>query len=317
MRYSNVNKSLNKSMAIVNYNVNTYYSSSGNMLLLCLKVGIVKLFYSIDTHGNNKSFINPGMKINIFNILSGGLKINRISADVSSIGGFVKLSKFFENNDFKNESAMVAHFNSILKRGNMNSKSSVYIIDPISKHRFPIVYSIYNNNYLFNNNEMLVKGITLIPGNIKFSDYVNFYGFNNFFNYFINTIQEIYEIQGVNVNSKHIEIILRQMTNIIIILEADEPTIIKGKEYEYQYINKLNNYISLLHKNTVLTAKQIIGITNICLNYTTLLSSISFQGTMKSIIEALITGDIYRLDNIKDHIILGKLAPIGTGFPKI
>ncbi len=291
--------------------------NKNNMPLLCLKAGIVKLFCPAEVYKNNKPLVNPGMEINIFSILSEDLKINRISIDTSPIEGFTKLSKLFENNDFKHENSMIAYSDSILKHGNMSNKSNVYITDPIAKHILPTVYSIYNNNSLLNNNESIAKGEVIIFSNIKFLDYADLYGFNRFFNYFISTVQEIYENQGVNVNSKHIEIILRQMTNIVTILESNDPAIIKGKKYEWQYVNKLNNYISLLYKNTISFSKQIIGVTDMCLNYTTLLSSISFQGTMKAIINALIIGDMYRIDNIKDHIILGRLAPIGANHARI
>ncbi len=312
----NTSKLLNKLINTTNCNINTCYFKKNNVPLLYLKVGTIKLFCSVDIYKDSRLLITSNVKINVFNILSESLKVNKMSIDALpfSIGSFTKLSRFFENSSYENESPIVAHYNSILKHGNMNNKSCTYVIDPISKYNPPIVYSICNNNYWFNNNMQIAKGKIIIPGDMKLSNYANLYGFNKFLNYFINTIQEIYEAQGVNVNSKHIEIILRQMTNIATILKSNDTTIVSGEEYEWQCINKLNNYISLLHKNVISFTKRIIGINDIYLNHTTLLSAISFQGTIKFIIEALITGNMYKLDNIKDHIILGKLIPIGTGF---
>ncbi len=141
------------------------------------------------------------------------------------------------------------------------------------------------------------------------------YGLNRFNNYFIETVQEIYKEQGVNINSKHIEMILRQMTNIINISDPGDSTLSINNNYSWQDFARINRYVNLLGGRLAVGRRKIIGVTKSCMNKSSIfiINSI-INGSIKPVIKAILSGIDYRVTNIKDRIILGKLPLIGTGF---
>ncbi len=263
-----------------------------NFPFVCLNIGWNKLYcwFSFIAKSESELLINPGMQVHILNIL---LKVKIISYDVTfpfSFGGFYKLSRFFENRIILNNRSMISCTTGILRRGNSFGNYVVYIIDSACVAMLPVVYIVYNNEYLLKDNSKINKGQVVLPGEIEFFDYINIYGFNEFLNYFVDIIQEIYESQGVNINSKHIEVILKQM---IITVPMDNN------------VNKNKLFI-----------KQVIGINDLCLNQLSPLSNISFQGNIKSIVNAIIFNGFSKLTDVKDRIIMGELPFIGVNVNK-
>ncbi len=102
------------------------------------------------------------------------------------------------------------------------------------------------------------------------------------------------------------------MTDIAIILASGDTLFNVGKSYKWQAVVNANCYINSISGSPAVLLRRIAGITDICMNQTSLLSSISFQGEVKSIIKAILTNGVTELTGIKDNIILGKLPLIGT-----
>ncbi len=101
------------------------------------------------------------------------------------------------------------------------------------------------------------------------------------------------EIQGVDVNSKHIEMVLRQMTNTISISGCGNSTLEVGRCYNWQDVSRINHYVRILKGKMVLGYRQVVGKTEICGNQRSILSTISYQGTIKSVIKAIISDNNY------------------------
>ncbi len=194
-----------------------------------IKTGINVLSCIVNTYKDNKLLIKPGTKVNTFNALfcisqSKAWPIYSFSEERAC-----KLSRLFENKMVNKDDSAIAHTRGVLKYGNATDNLKTYIVDPISVSEKPVIYYLYNGECLLDNNAIVSRGDLITPGNLSFNDYINIYGFNGFINYFINIIQEVYDAQGVNINSKHIEVILRRMTNMVTILDPGS-TSLKSRE---------------------------------------------------------------------------------------
>jgi DNA-directed RNA polymerase subunit beta' len=126
-------------------------------------------------------------------------------------------------------------------------------------------------------------------------------------------IQNVYESQGISIANKHIEIIVKQMTNKIIIKEKGETEILPGEIIELNKIEKLNEKV--IKKATY--EPVIMGITKLGVNNQSFITASSFQETAKILTKAAIEGKIDWLNGLKENVIIGKLIPAGTGFKKL
>ncbi len=129
--------------------------------------------------------------------------------------GLKRLSRLFDNIIDEDNSSIVSPMDGSLKHGTDSNGNRLFIIDPKTINKHPIIYSGLNVKLFIKNNEMIKQGQIILHGDHDLSNYFEVYGFNDIFNYFVGIVQEIYGNHGVNVNSKHIEMVLRQMTNIV------------------------------------------------------------------------------------------------------
>ncbi len=299
---------------LLRYNINKYCSCKHDKSFLYIKVGFIVLYYFINE--NIDLLVSSSTRISIFDILLVLLIRKETVTRLSSFEGFSKLSKFFEC-ETRNDCLVISSVKGVLRYGNLSNNSGIYIIDPISVTLKPIVYSIYNGKCLLGDNEKLDCGRALVSGEIGFLNYIEVYGINEFLNYFINMVLEIYEFQGININSKHIETVLKRMISVVSVFNRGDAFYIYNKKYELQDLFLANYYVKSICGKLISFSKDIVGITNLCTVQTSILSSISFHGSVKSIVKAILIDGICTLKGIKDSIILGNLPSVGTGFLKI
>lgn len=131
--------------------------------------------------------------------------------------------------------------------------------------------------------------------------------------YIINEIQEVYRLQGVVINDKHIEVIVKQMIRKVEVLSAGDTALIKGDQVEY---------VKLLEENELAAAKEmmpatfervLLGITKASLATESFISAASFQETTRVLTEAAVTGKKDYLRGLKENVVVGRLIPAGTG----
>ncbi len=216
-------------------NNETWLINSSGAPMVYIKAGINVLNCTVNVYKSGKLLIKPGRRINTFNALFGALESKVNASSSFSEEGLSKLSRLFENKIVNKNDSVIAHSKSILRHsnnGNAISSLKTYVIDPICVLEKPIIYHMNNGECPLDNNAIIHLGDSIISGNLSFNDYINTYGFNEFVNYFINIIQEIYDSQGINVNSKHIEVILKQMTNIVTILDSGDTPFDNGEDYK-------------------------------------------------------------------------------------
>jgi DNA-directed RNA polymerase subunit beta' len=125
-------------------------------------------------------------------------------------------------------------------------------------------------------------------------------------------IQEVYRLQGVKINDKHIEVIVRQMLQKVEITESGDTTFLVGEQVDHQEMREAN--AKLTNKQRKAEGKPVLlGITKASLQTRSFISAASFQETTRVLTEASVQGKIDTLDGLKENVIVGRLIPAGTG----
>ncbi len=139
--------------------------------------------------------------------------------------GFERLSKLLDNSIAEDNNSVICNTDGIPRHGTDGNGNGIFIIDPMRLDERPLIFSGVNVGSFVNDNKVIKRGVVVTSGEIDLLNYVEAYGTNGLYNYFIETIQEIYNAQGVNVNSKHVEMVLRQMMNIVSISDPGDSTL--------------------------------------------------------------------------------------------
>ena len=135
--------------------------------------------------------------------------------------------------------------------------------------------------------------------------------------YFITEVQEVYRLQGVVINDKHIETIVRQMLKRVEIKDPGDSDLLSGEVIDLLDINSLNDKLREENKKPALFERILLGITKASLQTNSFISAASFQETTRVLTDASIKGKIDSLEGLKENVIVGRLVPAGTGLTKI
>lgn len=161
--------------------------------------------------------------------------------------------------------------------------------------------------------EHVERGETLVEGPLNPHDVLRLLGINALANYLINEIQDVYRLQGVKINDKHIEVIIRQMLRKAIVADPGDASFIKGEQVEYSQLREENRSLIKDNKIPVRFEPMLLGITKSSLSTESFISAASFQETTRVLTEAAVSGKIDELRGLKENVIVGRLIPAGTG----
>ena len=153
----------------------------------------------------------------------------------------------------------------------------------------------------------------LVDGNIVLSDVLRILGVEAMAEYLVNEVQQVYRLQGVPINDKHIEIIVRQMLQKREITDAGDSTYIVGDEIDKDDLVEVNTELLRAGKRPVVVTHVLQGITKAALRTRSFISAASFQETTRVLTEASIYGRVDNLLGLKENVIVGRLMPAGTG----
>ncbi len=177
----------------------------------------------------------------------------------------------------------------------------------------------YNFKIRVQEGEVIDKGVRLTEGNIYPTDILNILGTQAVQNYIINEVQKVYRLQGVDINDKHIEVIVRQMLRKIKVEESGSSYLLPGTLVDRKEIDAINSEIQAridsgeYDLQLVQTSPVLQGITKASSNSDSFMSAASFQETTKALTDAAIRGKSDKLLGLKENVIIGKLIPAGTG----
>ena len=162
--------------------------------------------------------------------------------------------------------------------------------------------------------EHVEKGEVIADGPSDPHDILRLLGSNALANYIVNEVQDVYRLQGVKINDKHIEVIIRQMLRKVLITDPGDTNFLKvSKLRELNWLKKMNEYW-LRNKLAALYEPVLLGITKASLATESFFSAASFQETTRVLTEASVSGKCDELRGLKENVIVGRLIPAGTGF---
>ena len=254
-----------------------------------------------------------GQTINIFDVITKTNIHNEINTFYDGEENLDKLNKLFDNNLNSNTSLMIP-ITGTFRLGNETNNIITYILEPNNRYNAPQIYEIINHQELLTFTNRTGRNIHYgqipISGEIDLNQYIISFGFDQLIAYFINKVQSIYTTQGININNKHIEVVLAKMTETAVVTKTGS-TFNENNKVSWKNLELLNHTNGNIIKEQTTYERCITGTTKLCENRLSLLSSIAFQGSAKKIALAAIQSKTKPISGIKDCILLGKTANIG------
>jgi len=144
-------------------------------------------------------------------------------------------------------------------------------------------------------------------------DILRLKGIEELAKYIVNEIQDVYRLQGVKINDKHIEVIVRQMLRKVMITAPGDSSFIKGEQVEYTTFLEENERLAAEEHVPAQGERELLGITKASLATESFISAASFQETTRVLTEAAVTGKRDHLRGLKENVVVGRLIPAGTG----
>ena len=161
--------------------------------------------------------------------------------------------------------------------------------------------------------EFVEKGDVLVDGSEDPHAILRLLGINSFASYMINEVQDVYRLQGVKINDKHIEVIVRQMLRKQEVTDPGDTVLVKGEQIDIELLDDVNSSLSE-NEEEAKSATVLLGITKASLLTTSFLSAASFQETTRVLTESSVNGRSDMLRGLKENVLVGRLIPAGTGY---
>ncbi len=164
--------------------------------------------------------------------------------------------------------------------------------------------------------DYLKAGDPLMGGSANPHDILNIKGEHDLSRYLVDEVQEVYRLQGVRINDKHIEVIVRQMLERVKIVDPGDTDFILEEHVEKRRFEEINREVVAKGGNPAVAKSLLLGITKASLSTESFISAASFQETTKVLTEASIAGKVDHLKGLKENVIMGRIIPAGTGLKK-
>jgi DNA-directed RNA polymerase subunit beta' len=162
--------------------------------------------------------------------------------------------------------------------------------------------------------EQVVKGEIIADGEPNPHDILRLQGVEELADYLVREIQDVYRLQGVKINDKHIEVIIRQMLRKVIVAEPGDSNYLRGEQIDKARFLEEADQLQAQGKTTLEAEPVLLGITKASLATESFISAASFQETTRVLTEAAVRGLRDELRGLKENVIVGRLIPAGTGF---
>ncbi|MCJ7462922.1 MAG: DNA-directed RNA polymerase subunit beta', partial [Candidatus Baumannia cicadellinicola] len=162
--------------------------------------------------------------------------------------------------------------------------------------------------------ERVERGDVISDGPESPHDILRLRGVHAVTRYIINEVQDVYRLQGVRINDKHIEVIVRQMLRKATIINAGGSDLLEGEQVEYSRIKIINRQLKSEGRQEITYVRDLLGITKASLATESFISAASFQETTRVLTEASVAGKRDDLRGLKENVIVGRLIPAGTGY---
>jgi DNA-directed RNA polymerase subunit beta' len=255
--------------------------------------------------------VDPGSKVKAGDVIA---RIPTESAKTRDItGGLPRVAELFEARRPK-EAAIIAEISGTVRFGRDYKNKRRIAIEPLDKGEEPKEYLIPKGKHIhLQDGDVVEKGDAIVEGNPAPHDILAIKGVEELAAYLVNEIQEVYRLQGVAINDKHIEVIVRQMLQKVEIDDAGETDLIQGEQIDKIEMDEVNVRMAEEGKKPATGHPVLLGITKASLQTRSFISAASFQETTRVLTEAAVNGKADSLDGLKENVIVGRLIPAGTG----
>jgi len=226
-------------------------------------------------------------------------------------GGLPRVAELFEARVPK-DTAVIADIDGQVRFGGIHRGQRRLTLTSDDDQVFE--YSIPRNKHFnIEDGDQVVAGDTLTFGTPNVHDILRILGPDELQKYLVKEIQEIYTLQGVTINDKHIELIVRQMLRKVSVIDPGDTTFVIGDRVERIHLQSVNAVMAKQGKKIATIKPLLMGITKASLGTDSFFSAASFQETTRVLTEAAIMGQADYLHGLKENVIIGKLIPAGTG----
>ncbi|MEC4091301.1 DNA-directed RNA polymerase subunit beta' [Pseudoalteromonas rubra] len=227
-------------------------------------------------------------------------------------GGLPRVADLFEARKPK-DPAILAEITGTVSFGKETKGKKRLVITPEEGDAYEEMIPKWRQLNVFEG-EQVSKGEVIADGPESPHDILRLRGVTDVSNYIVNEVQEVYRLQGVKINDKHIETIIRQMLRKCIILDGGDSEFLAGEQAEVARVNIANRELEKQGKIPAKFEIQLMGITKASLATESFISAASFQETTRVLTEAAVNGKSDELRGLKENVIVGRLIPAGTGF---
>ena len=255
-----------------------------------------------------QSIGEPGTQLTMRTFHTGGVA----GGDITQ--GLPRVEELFEARKPKGL-AIISEFGGVVTLKDTKKKREIVVTDPETGNSKTYLIP-YGSRIKVQDEQVIEAGDELTEGSVNPHDILKIKGVRAVQDYMIQEVQRVYRLQGVEINDKHVEMIVRQMLKKIRIEESGDSDVLPGVSMDVLDFNEMNEALIAEGKRPAEGKQVMLGITKASLATDSFLSAASFQETTKVLTEAAINGKVDHLIGLKENVIIGKLIPAGTGMKR-
>ena len=255
--------------------------------------------------------VNDGKKVNAGDVIA---RIPTEGAKTRDItGGLPRVAELFEARRPKDH-AVIAEVTGTVEFARDYKNKRRIVIHPTNEDENEASYLIPKGKHIsVQDGDIIEKGDYLIDGNPAPHDILSILGLEALASYLVDEVQNVYRLQGVTINDKHIEVITRQMLQKVEVLESGDSAYLEGEQLDKMEVEEINEKLLEEKKEPVLYKPLLLGITKASLHTRSFISAASFQETTRVLTDAAVNRKSDHLIGLKENVIVGRLIPAGTG----
>ncbi|AOZ51442.1 DNA-directed RNA polymerase subunit beta' [Chromobacterium vaccinii] len=226
-------------------------------------------------------------------------------------GGLPRVAELFEARSPK-DAGMLAEVTGTVSFGKDTKGKQRLIITDLEGSGYENLIP-KDKHVLVHDGQVVNRGESIVDGPVDPHDILRLQGIEALARYIVQEVQEVYRLQGVKINDKHIEVIIRQMLRRVVISDSGDTEFIQGEQVERADVLEMNDKMMAENKEPAQYENVLLGITKASLSTDSFISAASFQETTRVLTEAAIMGKRDDLRGLKENVIVGRLIPAGTG----
>jgi DNA-directed RNA polymerase subunit beta' len=255
--------------------------------------------------------VNDGKKVNAGDVIA---RIPTEGAKTRDItGGLPRVAELFEARRPKDH-AVIAEVTGTVEFARDYKNKRRIVIHPTNEDENEASYLIPKGKHIsVQDGDIIEKGDYLIDGNPAPHDILSILGLEALASYLVDEVQNVYRLQGVTINDKHIEVITRQMLQKVEVLESGDSAYLEGEQLDKMEVEEINEKLMEEKKEPVQYKPLLLGITKASLHTRSFISAASFQETTRVLTDAAVNRKSDHLIGLKENVIVGRLIPAGTG----